>query len=72
MSLVELPKKYCVHLLEGKLVIIDEETKDVAKISLNPLRVEKDGLRNRGVVVRVLRALSLFETCSTPPIKSFL
>jgi hypothetical protein len=72
MSLVELPRKYSLLLLGEELVIIDEETKDVAKISLNPPKVVFDALRNKGIAVKVLRALTLFETYNTPPIKSFL
>ena len=70
--MVELPKKYYVHLLEDKLVIIDEETKDVAKIALNPLRVTLNSLKSQRVVNKVVRALSTFQTYKTPSIKAFL
>jgi hypothetical protein len=69
---VELPQKYEVMLLSEKLIIIDEETKDFAEVALNPLRVERNFLRNQRVVNKVVRALSIFQAYKTPSIKSYL
>jgi hypothetical protein len=69
---VELPQKYEVMLLSEKLIIIDEETKDFAEVALNPLRVERNFLRNQRVVNKVVRALSIFQAYKTPSLQSFL
>jgi hypothetical protein len=59
-------------LLSEKLIIIDEETKDFAEVALNPLRVERNFLRNQRVVNKVVRALSIFQAYKTPSLQSFL
>jgi len=69
---VELPQKYEVMLLSEKLIIIDEETKDFAEVTLNPLRVERNFLRNQRVVNKVVRALSTFQAYKTPAITCYL
>jgi hypothetical protein len=72
MSLIELPKKYNVHLLSERLVIIDQETKDVCKIVLNPLRIEKNDIKNKHIAAKIIRALSTFQAYKTPSLQSFL
>ena len=69
---VELPQKYEVMLLSEKLIIIDEETKNFVEIVLNPLRVERNFLRNQRIVNKVVKALSTFQTYRTPAITCYL
>jgi len=71
-QMVELPRKYNLFLLGESLVIMDEETEDVAKIALNPLRVTLNNLKSQRVVNKVVRALSIFQAYKTPSLQSFL
>jgi len=73
MEVVELPKKYSVILLNNeKVVILDLETRDVCKISLNPLRVEENALKNRRIAQKIVRVLSTFQAYKTPAITCYL
>jgi hypothetical protein len=71
-QIVELPKKYEVIMLNEKLVVIDLETEDFCKITLNPLKIERVSLRNKRIAQKIVRALSTFQAYKTPSIESFL
>jgi hypothetical protein len=71
-QVVELPKKYSLHLLGDNIVILDTESRDVCKITLNPLHVVRDDLKNKHIAAKIIRALSTFQAYKTPSLQSFL